>query len=386
MKKFTSLVLAFVLFFSFFIGKSSIVFADEIFINAKAGILMEATTGQVLFEKNIDEQLPIASVTKIMTLLLTFEALENGEIQLDDMVTISEEASSMGGSQVFLETGEEQSVETLIKSVVIASGNDASVSLAEKISGNKDNFILRMNEKAKELGMVNTYFLDTCGLTDVGHFSSARDVAIMSCELISKYPDVLNYTTIWNDEVIHTTNRGEEITDLWNTNKLLKTYDGINGLKTGFTSAAGFCISASASRDGLTLVSVILGGETSKDRFTDAGKLLDLGFYNYKRVEGLKITEPQGVVKISKGTKKESNVYQKNEVNLLVNKNENPEIKTEIEIVQDLVAPIAKGTKVGTVKYFMNGKMITVEDLIIHETIDKATIKDNLRMIFENWS
>lgn len=386
MKKFTSLVLAFVLFFSFFVGNNSIVFADEIFINAKAGILMEATTGQVLFEKNIDEQLPIASVTKIMTLLLTFEALENGEIQLDNMVTISEEASSMGGSQVFLETGEEQSVETLIKSVVIASGNDASVSLAEKISGNKDNFILRMNEKAKELGMVNTYFLDTCGLTDVGHFSSARDVAIMSCELISKYPDVLNYTTIWNDEVIHTTNRGEEITDLWNTNKLLKTYDGINGLKTGFTSAAGFCISASATRDGLTLVSVILGGETSKDRFTDAGKLLDLGFYNYKRVEGLKITEPQGVVKISKGTKKESNVYQKNEVNVLVNKNENPEIKTEIEIVQDLVAPIAKGTKVGTVKYFMNGKMITEEDLIIHETIDKATIKDNLRMIFENWT
>ncbi len=381
MRKVISLFLSFVLFFLCTINT----YGNELEINAKAGILMEADTGQILYEKNVDEQLPIASVTKVMTMLLTFEALDDGVINLDDMVTISEEASGMGGSQVFLETGEQQSVEALLKSVVIASGNDASVALAEHIAGNVDNFVNMMNEKAVELNMENTYFLDTCGLTDVGHYSSARDVAIMSRELITNYPDVFNYTTIWNDNIVHKTNRGEEKTELWNTNKMLKTYSGINGLKTGFTSTAGFCITSTATREGLTLISVILGGETSKDRFSDAGKLLDLGFYNYKRVEGLKVTEPQGVAKIIKGTKKEVPVYQKDEIMLLVNKNETKEITTEIEIVQNLLAPISKGAKVGTVKYFIEGEVVATEDLVIHETVPKAGIKDNLRLIIETW-
>ncbi len=381
MRKGISIIISFIIFFI----SSFNVYANEVEINAKAGILMEANTGQILYENNIDEQLPIASVTKVMTMLLTFEALDEGTISLDDMVTISDEASGMGGSQVFLETGEEQSVETLIKSVVIASGNDASVALAEHVGGNVDNFVSMMNSKAEELNMLNTYFLDTCGLTDIGHYSSARDVAIMSQELITKYPDVFNYTNIWNDNIVHKTNRGEEKTELWNTNKMLKTYDGINGLKTGFTSKAGFCITATATRDNLTLISVILGGETSKERFSDAGKLLDLGFYNYKQVEGLKITEPQGVAKITKGTKKEVPVYQEKEVMILVNKNETKDITTEIEIVQNLVAPIPKGSKVGSVKYFIEGEIVANENLIIHETVAKAGIKDNLRLIIESW-
>ncbi len=382
MRKGISLFLSFLLFF---LTINTNTYGNEISINAKAGILIEAGTGQMLYEQNVDEKLPIASVTKIMTMLLTFEALDKGNINLDDMVVISERASSMGGSQVFLETGEQQRVDTLITSVAVASGNDASVALGEHIAGNLENFVNMMNDKATELGMENTYFLDTCGLTDVGHYSSARDVAVMSRELVVKYPDVFNYTTIWNDNVVHKTNRGEETTELWNTNKMLRTYEGNNGLKTGFTSAAGFCVTSTATRDGLTLISVILGGETSKDRFSDAGKLLDLGFYNYKRVDGLKITEPQGTVTISKGTKKELPVYQKEEVKILVNKNETKEITTEIEIVQNLVAPLPKGAKVGTVKYFIEDKIVATEELIVRETVPKAGIKDNLRIIIENW-
>ncbi len=267
----------------------------------------------------------------------------------------------------------------------MTDGNDSSVALGEHIAGNLDNFVAMMNDKASELGMENTYFLDSCGLTDVGHYSSARDVAIMSRELITKYPDVFNYTTIWNDEVVHKTRRGEETTELWNTNKMLRTYEGNNGLKTGFISAAGFCVTSTATRDGLTLISVILGGETSRDRFDGAGKLLDLGFYNYRRVDGLKITELQGGVSISKGTKKELPVYQEEEVKILVNKNETKEIKTDIEIVQNIVAPVAKGTQVGTVKYYIEGELVATEDLIIHETVPKAGIKDNLRIIIGNW-
>ncbi len=384
MKRITSLILTLVLIFTF--AFDIIIFANAFDINAKSGILIEAESGQVLYEKNPDEKLPIASVTKVMTMLLTFEALAEGNIALDDMVTISENASSMGGSQVFLETGEQQSVDSLLKGLIIASGNDASVALAEHIAGSEQAFVDMMNQKVKELGMENTYFLDTCGLTDEGHYSSARDVAIMSRELITKYPEVLEYTVIWNDNITHKTRRGEETTELWNTNKLLRTYDGITGLKTGFTSKAGFCITATATRDGLTLISVILGGETSKDRFNDASRLLDYGFNNYKRVEGLKITEPLGTVNIKKGVKQEVNVYQAEEVTLLVNNNEEPEILTEIEVVQNLEAPITKGTKVGEVTYIMDGKEVVKEDLIIHETIQRAGIKDYLKIIIENWA
>ncbi len=380
MRKIISIVMVGVLLFS----NTLKVNAFETTIESKAGVLMEGSTGEIIFEKNMDEKLPIASVTKVMTLLLTFEALESGKINMNDKVIISANAAGMGGSQVFLETGETQTVEALVKSIVIASGNDASVAIAEHIAGSEEIFVQMMNKRAKELGMTNTYFLDTCGLTDVGHYSTAKDVAIMSRELL-KHEEVLEYTTLWSDEIVHSTRRGDEVTELWNTNKLLRSYNGITGLKTGYTRAAGFCITATATRDSLTLISVILGGESSAGRFYEASKLLDVGYTNFKTIEGEKITNPLGSIKIQKGIIDEALVYQKNEVKILLAKDDEENIKKEIQLIENLEAPLSRGTKVGTIIYTANNKKVAEEDLIVRDDILKAGIKDNLKVILKNW-
>ena len=244
-----------------------------------SAILMEASTGTVLFEKNPDEIRSPASITKIMTLILTFEAIEKGRIKLEDEVSTSAYAKSMGGSQVFLEEGEIQTVDTLIKCITVASGNDASVAMAEFIAGSESEFVNLMNEKAAALGMNNTHFIDCCGLSsDAQHHTTARDVAIMSRELITKYPDIYNYTKIWMEDITHVTRQGTKNFTLSSTNKLLKQYQWTTGLKTGSTNQAKYCFSATANKDGIDLIAVVMGAPDFKIRFSEARSLLEYGF------------------------------------------------------------------------------------------------------------
>ena len=253
--------------------------SNSLAIESPGAFLMEASTGTVIYEKDADTRRSPASVTKIMTALLIFENLEKGKIQLTDEVVTSAHAKSMGGSQVFLEEGEKQTVETLLKCIMVASGNDSAVAMAEHVAGSEGEFVNQMNQKAAELGMKNTHFTDCCGLTDSeDHYTTPRDIALMSRELITKYPEVFDYTKIWMENITHMTARGSSEFGLTNTNKLLRSYDGCDGLKTGSTSKALFCISATAERNGIRLISVIMAGPDSKTRFRNAAELLNYGF------------------------------------------------------------------------------------------------------------
>ena len=248
-------------------------------ISAPSAILLEASTGKVIFEQNADEVCAPASITKIMTLLLIFEALDRGDIKLTDEVITSERAQSMGGSQVFLEAGELQTVDTLIKCIAVASGNDAAVAMAEHIAGSEEEFVARMNQRAQELSMTNTHFVDCCGLTDSDeHHTSARDVAVMSRELVANHPEVYRYTGIWMEDITHTTARGSSVFTLSSTNKLLKQYQWATGLKTGSTSKAKYCLAATARKDDMELIAVVMTAPDSKSRFEDAASLLNYGY------------------------------------------------------------------------------------------------------------
>lgn len=278
--------------------------STDLGIQSKAAILMEASTGKILYENNADEIVSPASITKIMTLILIFDAINEGKIDYDDVVTTSEYAKSMGGSQVFLETGEKQTVETLVKCIVVASGNDASVCMAEYIAGSETEFVRMMNERARELGMTNTVFKDCCGLCDsMEHHTSARDVAIMSRELITKYPEIHNYSKIWMENITHVTNKGSIEFTLANTNKLLKQYEWATGLKTGSTSLAKYCLSATACKDNIELIAVIMGAPDYKVRFSEAVTLLNYG-YSVVSMYSDKNDEINREIKISGGVKK----------------------------------------------------------------------------------
>ena len=257
---------------------------EDILIQAPAGILIEADTGTVLYKKNEEEKRSPASITKIMTLLLIFDSLADGNLKLTDTVTTSAYAKSMGGSQVFLEEGETQDVETMIKCIVIASGNDASVAMAEHIAGSEQEFVKRMNQRAEQLGMQDTHFEDCCGLTDSeNHYTTAKDVAIMSRELITRYPKILTYSSIWMENILHVTKQGSKEFTLTNTNKLLRSYEGCKGLKTGSTSKAKYCVSAVAQKNGITLIAVVMGAPDYKVRFRDGAALFNYGFSKCSR-------------------------------------------------------------------------------------------------------
>ena len=248
-------------------------------IETPHAILMEASTGTVLYEKDADTSVHPASVTKVMTMLLIMEALDQGKIKLEDEVVTSAHAKSMGGSQVFLEEGEKQTVETMLKCIVIASGNDAAVAMAEHIGGSEQSFVQKMNERAAQLGMKNTHFVDCCGLTDsTDHYTSARDVALMSRELLVNHPEICDYSSIWMEDITHVTRQGSSPFTLTNTNKLLRSYDGCDGLKTGSTSQAKYCLSSTAVRNGIRLISVVLTAPDSKTRFNNASELLNYGY------------------------------------------------------------------------------------------------------------
>ncbi len=360
--------------------------SSDLGITATAAVLMEAETGTVLYEKNPDQALSPASITKIMTLILIFDALESGQIKLEEEVTTSAHARSMGGSQVFLEEGERQTVETLIKCIVVASGNDASVAMAEHICGSETEFISQMNERAKELGMTATHFEDCCGLTDSRtHVTSARDVAIMSRELITKYPQIHQYSTIWMENITHVTQKGSSEFGLANTNKLLKQYEYCTGLKTGSTSLAKYCLSATAEKDGIKLIAVIMAAPDYKVRFSEAKSLLQYGYaqcrmYHDENTELL----PDAV--ILGGVKEYASIrFEKEFSYLSTDGSDVSGITKEIQIDAQTKAPVKKGDTAGRAVYYLNGNEIGSVKLLFREAVEKAGFLDYLKKAFQSW-
>ena len=365
-----------------FMMQSVAVFAEgntDLGLNAKSAILMEESTGNILYESNPDERLPIASVTKVMTMLLIMEAVDSGKISLDDMVTVSENAMSYGGSTMFLETGEQLTVNDMLKGIAVASANDGCVAMAEHLAGSESAFVDMMNERAKELGMENTHFMNTNGLDEDDHYSSARDVAIMSRELM-KHETIFNYTSIWMDTL-----RGGKF-QLANTNKLIRFYDGANGLKTGSTSKALCCLSAAAKRNDMQLIAVVLGAPTSAERFASAKSLLDYGFANY--AVNTQITAGDEVQKIAveKGVDKEVDVVAGDSRSTLVKKGQEDNITKEIKIDETITAPIEAGQKIGTMTISRDGEVIADIDLNASSAVEKKgiglIIKDFFATIF----
>lgn len=350
-------------------------------------LVMEVSTGKVLYEKNPDVKVHPASVTKIMTMLLIFEALEAGKLTLDQEVTTSAHAKSMGGSQVFLEEGEVQTVETLLKCIIIASGNDAAVAMAEQIGGTEEAFVAKMNEEAKRLGMENTHFVDCCGLTDSAeHYTTARDVALMSRELLSRFPQVVEYSSIWMEDITHVTARGSSTFTLSNTNKLLRSFNGCDGLKTGSTSLAKFCLSATAYRDGIRLISTVMTSPDSKTRFAEAGTLLGYGFSKCTIYHDEDMTPP-APIKVRGSVQKEVQVTYADEFSYLSTEGEDfTAIEKRIEWMDEVRAPLDKGAQVGECVYTLGEKEIGRVPVVTAETVEEAGYLDYLSEIWILWA
>ena len=352
-------------------------------IAAPSAILMEASTGTVIYEKNPDQPLKPASITKIMTLLLTFEALEKGQIHLEDQVTTSAYAKSMGGSQVFLEEGEIQTVDTLIKCIAVASGNDAAVAMAEHIAGSEEAFVQMMNEEAARLNMTATHFEDCCGLTDSDtHITSARDVAVMSRELITRYPQIYDYTKIWMEDITHTTEKGSTLFTLTSTNKLLKQYPYATGLKTGSTSSAKYCLSATANKDGIDLIAVVMAAPDYKVRFEDAVKLLQYG-YSVSQIYKDPHQDDLTLAKVTGGVEEEVGlVYETPFTYLDVSGRDLSQITKEIRLKEEHQAPITAGDVAGEAIYFLDGNKIGSVNVLYGGDVREAKYIDYLKMIW----
>lgn len=353
-------------------------------IQAPSGVLMEAQTGTVIYQKDSDTRRSPASITKIMTLILIFDALEKGNLKLDDIVTTSAYAKSMGGSQVFLEEGETQTVETLIKCIVIASGNDASVAMAEDICGSEQEFVHHMNERATELGMKNTHFEDCCGLTDSSnHYTTARDIAIMSRELITKYPKILEYSSIWMENITHVTKQGTKEFGLTNTNKLLRSYDGCVGLKTGSTSLAKYCLSAVAKRNKITLIAVVMAAPDYKVRFKDAASMLNYGFSRCSLYIDEKM-QPLPEVPVKKGKEKSVPlVYEKQFQYLNTDGETIGKVEKKLKIHREVKAPLKKGSQAGEMIYSADGKELGRVRILYARTIGQATYLDCVKELLK---
>lgn len=364
--------------------RNMVVFAgeDALQLSSPSVILMEASTGTVLYEKNPDEVRSPASITKIMTLLLTFEALEKGRIKLEDEVSTSAHAKSMGGSQVFLEEGEIQTVDTMIKCITVASGNDASVAMAEFVAGSEEAFVQMMNEKAQELGMNNTHFMDCCGLSsDTNHHTTARDVAIMSRELITKYPEIYNYTKIWMEDITHVTRQGSKTFTLSSTNKLLKQYQWTTGLKTGSTSTAKYCLSATASKDGIDLIAVVMGAPDFKVRFSEARSLLEYGFA-MTRLYVDENKEEFASVPVTGGKRAEVGVKPAGVFRYLdVTGADFSQIEKHYVYHESIEAPIQEGDVIGQIEYQLQGETIGSVAIVALENIEKAHYIDYLQRV-----
>ncbi len=374
-KKLLAALLCFVLLFSFAVPLCSAEEATPFDLNCRSAVLMEAETGKVLYEKNADESLPPASVTKIMTLLLIMEAIDGGSLKWDDTVTASAHATSMGGSQIYLKEGEQMSVRDMVKSVVIASANDAALALAEHICGSESAFVAKMNTRAAELGMKNTVFENTNGLDDStqNHVTSARDIAIMSRELI-KHKEILEFSSTWMDTIRN------GAFGLTNTNRLVRFYNGCTGLKTGSTAKAKFCISATAERDGMSLIAVIMASPTRDERNDAAKTLLDWGYANFALYRPA-LDLPKSLTVI--GGKKEDCPIVSDDICAVIPKGAEKKISGSVELPEKLTAPLASGSEIGTVKFTLDGKEIARSSIKTAEEIKKINYFDVLRDILQ---
>ncbi|WLR57632.1 D-alanyl-D-alanine carboxypeptidase family protein [Mesobacillus subterraneus] len=371
MKKLTSLLLVFLMGAAIISPKGYANEGDPGLANdASSAILIERDTGQVLFDKNSHEELPPASMTKIMTMLLIMESLDEGRLKMDEKVRASEYAASMGGSQIFLEPGEEMTVEQMLKGIAIGSGNDASVAMAERIGGSEEAFVKMMNEKVKELGLKDTVFKNTTGLPVDGYYSSAYDMAMMAKELL-KYEKITKFTGTYEDYL-----REDSEKKFWlvNTNKLVRFYPGVDGLKTGFTNEAKYCLTATAEKDGMRAIAVVFGAPTSKTRNAQVTKMLDYAFSQYQTHPMFKKGHPLGKAAISKGDKKSINAVTSESVSLLTKKGADvKDVKQKITLSKTLKAPVEKGDQVGTLKLVKDGKTLAETPLVADAKVEKAS-------------
>lgn len=362
------------------------VLADGLELSCDTAVLMEGSTGEILYEKDATKELRPASITKIMTLLLIFEALDSGKISLTDEVSVSEHAASMGGSQVYLEAYETQQVDTMIKCISIASANDASVAMAEFIAGSEETFVSKMNARAKELGMQHTNFVNCYGLDTDGHYSCALDVAIMSRELIMNHPEISNYSTVWMDTFVHTTSKGQTEFGLTNTNKLIKSYQGITGLKTGSTGLAKYCLSATARRDGMNLIAVIMAAPDTKTRFKEAAELLNYGFANYSLFTYDFSETTFEAVPVKQGTNKEVKVRSEENFSYLCGAGIQPaNIQIALEYETELIAPVEAGMPAGRAVFLYEGREIGSVRLITAAAVAKSQYSDMLEEIWRKY-
>lgn len=355
-------------------------------VSTPSYIVMEASTGQIICEQDADTKRSPASITKIMTLLVVFDHLKNGRLHLEDQVTTSAYAKSMGGSQVFLEEGESQTLDTMIKCIAVASGNDASVAVAEYIAGSEGEFVKLMNEKAESLGMTNTHFEDCCGLTDSdNHYTSAKDVAIMSRELITKYPEIFNYTGIWMEDIEHRTAQGTTTFTLSSTNKLLKQYEWTTGLKTGSTSKALYCLSATADKDGMELIAVIMAAPDNKSRFADAITLLNYG-YSVSNMYTDENKDALPAQKVEGGVEELVNLTYAGAFNYLDTTGSNlNDIEKEISLPGVIKAPVTEGDAVGEAVYKLNGERIGSVSILAAKSVEEAGYSDYLHKVWRKY-
>lgn len=380
MKKLASLIMAILIA----IMPMNLSFANEdnapLSVSSKSAILMDVGSGQILYEKNAHDKLPPASVTKVMTMLLICEALDSGKITLDDSVQISDNAASMGGSQIFLEAGEVQKVDTLLKGIAVASANDGCVAMAEYIGGSVESFVDMMNAKAKELNMKDTNFVNTNGLPVDNHYTSAHDIAIMSRELL-KHDVISKYLTTWMDQVV--VGKKQITVGLANTNKLIKHYQGATGVKTGFTQQAKYCLSASAKRGDTHLVAVTLGAETSPERFKDATSLLNFGFANYESVKLCSKNDNIATLTLDKADEQKINLVAKEDLSVLIKKGGNKDFTRKIKVNENPTIPIKKGTNLGYVEIYQGKPLVGKVDLVNTKDIQKASYLKMLQRVID---
>ncbi len=385
LKSLIAMVLIFVIALPCFSYAKTYENQTDLGLTCKSAILMDASTGDILYEMNSHEKLPPASVTKVMTLLLIFEAIDSGKIKWDDMVTVSEHAASMGGSQVFLEPLEQQNVETMVKCISISSANDASVAMAEYIGGSETGFVDMMNARAKELGMNDTNFVNACGLDSDGHVTSAHDIAVMSRQLIKNHPKISEFATTWMDTITHKTKKGESEFGLSNTNKLVKWYNGATGLKTGSTGKALFCLSGTAEKDGLSLVAVVMGAPTSAARFREDMQLLDYGFANFTILFGKEAGTHVKEISVFKGQHEKVQTEVSQEFSATVKKGEGLKFDEEVNIQEYITAPFEKGTKVGEIIYSINGEEMGRSDIVTSEAMEKINLGGMMPHLLSKW-
>ena len=352
---------------------------NNIQLECGSAILIEQTTGQILYEHNIHEKLRPASVTKIMSILLIMEQIHNGNLSLTDSISCSENATSMGGSQIWLDTRETLTVEEMLKAICVVSANDCVVAMAEHIAGSEEAFVQMMNNKAKELGMNDTTFKNCHGIDEDGHVTSSYDIALMSKELLNKYPEVTKYTTIWMDSL------RDGKSELVNTNKLIRNYKGATGLKTGSTSLALYNLSASATRDGLSLIAVIMKAPTTKIRFEEAQKLLDYGFANFSFKEFGKKGEEVGTLQVNKGVREQISAILEEDAGTLVEKNKEKNITQNLTLEEKIDAPVKKGQKLGEITFTLEGKTLSTINIIAHEDVEKINLFNMTKQICYSW-